>query len=102
MLRKYARDEGLPPIDDVLLNIATWIALGKNPVLLGVTIPELQRLGRVMTSAIAASSRNVTLLQVQCLESAEFAFRVTGALSPGWIITSLFTNRPDLLLRFDL
>jgi hypothetical protein len=101
-LRRLAEDEGLPPIDDVLAATAASISIGKNPILLGFTIDSLRRLGRVITGGIASSFCSAAILQVHCTAGAEVSFRVSRMAGDGWIVASWFTDRPDLLLRFDL
>jgi hypothetical protein len=101
-LRRLAQDEGLPAIDGVLAATATSISVGKNPILLGSTMEDLRRLGRVLTGAIATSFYGATILQVQSAAGAEMSFRISQIAGDGWIVVSWFTDRPDLLLRFDL
>jgi hypothetical protein len=101
-LRRFAQDEGLPPIDEVLAATTASISIGKNPILLGTEMDSLRRLGRAITSAIAATFGEATILQIQCTAGSELSIRSSQATGDGWIVASWFTDRPDLLMRLDL
>jgi hypothetical protein len=89
-------------MDDALVAITASISIGKNPILLGTKIDSLRRLGRAVAGALAATFGDATIFQVQCTTGSELSFRISRVTGDGWIVASWFTDRPDLLLRFDL